>query len=196
MSELDSGVPGGNDIIDGLVRGEISREQFIKRAGLLGLTAAGIGGVLSAAGKATAGDRHAARSLAGGKVNLLVAAEGDEKGVQDKLGFIKQTYGIDVHMTALPVGPLLEKANQSVKASTGTYDAIMVLGFVVAAMVGGGYFEQLNPYLAKAPKGYDFGDFPAGELEYVGYFNPKSMTFGGKDLYLIPGLHGLSLIHI
>lgn len=182
-------------MIEQLVTGEISREQFIKRAGLLGLSAAGIGGVLTAAGKATAADRSAARGLAGGTVNLLVAAEGDEKGIQDKIAYIKKTFGIDVKMTALPVGPLLEKANQSIKAGTGTYDAIMVLGFVVAAMVGGGYFEKLNPYLSKVPADYDFpADFPAGELKYVGYFDVKNQTFGGKDLYLIPGLHGGAVV--
>jgi multiple sugar transport system substrate-binding protein len=182
-------------MIDGLVSGEMSREQFIRRATLLGLSTAAIGGMLAAAGKATAADLRAAGALAGTTVSILVAAEGDDKGVKDKIGEIKKRFGIDVKMTALAVGPLLEKANQNLKAPTSSYDAIMVLGFAVAQMVGGGYFEPLNKYLSKVPAGYDFpGDFPRGELNYVGYFDPQNGRFGGKTLYLIPGLHGGSVV--
>ena len=131
----------GSSIIDGLVSGEMSRDQFIRRATLLGISATAIGGMLAATGKATAADLGAARSLAGSTVNLLVAAEGDEKGVRDKIGEMKKRFGIDVKMTALAVGPLIEKSNQSFKAPTGTYDAVMVLGFTVAQMVGGGNFD-------------------------------------------------------
>ena len=76
----------GSNIIEGLVSGEMSRDQFIRRATLLGISATAIGGMLAATGKATAADLGAARSLAGSTVNLLVAAEGDEKGVRDKIG--------------------------------------------------------------------------------------------------------------
>ena len=185
----------GSNMIEQLVSGEMSRDQFIRRATLLGISATAIGGILAATGKATAADLGAARSLAGSTVNLLVAAEGDEKGVRDKIPEIKKRYGIDVKMTALAVGPLIEKSNQSFKASTGTYDAVMVLGFTVAQMVGGGNFVPLNDYVAKkAPPGYDFKDFPKGELNYVGYFDPAHGRFGGKTLYLVPGLHGGSVI--
>jgi multiple sugar transport system substrate-binding protein len=72
----------------------------------------------------------------------------------------------------------------------------MVLGFSVAQMVGGGNFVPLKPYLnSKAtPKNYNFKDFPAGQLEYVGYFDTKKQKFGGSTLYLIPGLHGGSAV--
>ena len=123
MSEFEE----GSSIIEGLVSGEMSRDQFIRRATLLGISATAIGGMLAATGKATAADLGAARSLAGSTVNLLVAAEGDEKGVRDKIGEMKKRFGIDVKMTALAVGPLIEKSNQSFKAPTGTYDAVMVL---------------------------------------------------------------------
>lgn len=194
MSESNSsGTP--KNIIDQLVTGEITRDEFIKRAAFLGLSAAGIGGVLVGAGKATAADRAAARGLAGGVVNILVAAEGDEKGVKDKIGEMKKRFGIDVKMTALPVGPLIEKTNQSVKASSGTFDAVMVLGFTVSAFVGGGFFEELSPYLAKAPAGYGYpGDYPAGALRYVSNYNVAKQQFGGKDVYLIPGLHGGAVV--
>lgn len=192
MTEFEE---GSGSIIDELVSGEMSRDQFIRRATLFGISATAIGGMLAAAGKATAADLRIASALAGGTVNLLVPAEGAEKGIQDKLGEIKKRFGIDVKMTALPVGPLIEKLNQSVKAPTGTYDLISVLGFTVSAFVGGGYFTPLNSYLSKAPKGYNFPkDFAAGELQYTGYFNPAKGTFGGKTLYLIPGLYAGPII--
>ena len=172
----------GSSIIEGLVSGEMSRDQFIRRATLLGISATAIGGMLAATGKATAADLGAARSLAGSTVNLLVAAEGDEKGVRDKIGEMKKRFGIDVKMTALAVGPLIEKSNQSFKAPTGTYDAVMVLGFTVAQMVGGGNFVPLNDYVAKkAPAGWDFADFPKGELNYVGYFDSRPRSLRRQD---------------
>ena len=184
------------DAIEKVVSGELSRQEFVKRATVLGLSATAIGGVLAAiGGRAEAAFAGSERLFAGETINILIAAEGDEKGVQDKLGTIKKRFGITVNVTALPVGPLLEKANQSIKANTAAYDAIMVLGFSVAQMVGGAFFTPLNSYVKnKAPKGWDFADFPKGELNYVGYFDPAHGKFGGKTLYLIPGLHGGSVV--
>lgn len=183
------------DVIGDLVTGRISRQEFAKRAGLLGFSMTAIGSMLAAAGKAHAGELGPAKPYANKTVSILIAAEGDEKGVNDKIGTIKQRFGINLKSTALPVGPLIEKANQNLKAPTSSFDAIMVLGFTVSQMVGGGFFEPLSRYLKKVPAGYDFPkDFPAGELEYVGYFDTKKQQFGGKTLYLIPGLHGGSVV--
>jgi multiple sugar transport system substrate-binding protein len=180
------------DVIDGLVTGEMGRDDFIKRMAVLGFSASAIGGILAAAGKA---DASAGRAFAGKTISILVAAEGDDKGVKDKIPEIKKRFGIDVKMTALPVGPLNEKLSQNVKAPTSSFDAIMVLGFTVSAFVGGGFFEPLNKYLKKVPAGYDFpNDFPPGELNYVGYYDVQHQRAGGKTLYLIPGLHGGSVV--
>lgn len=179
-----------NDIVGGLVSGQMGRDEFIKRAALLGLSATAIGGMLAAAGKATAGDLRSASRLAGTTVNLLIPAEGADQGVRDKLGVIKKRFGINVKVTALPVGPLIEKTNQSVKASSGTYDAISVLGFTVAQFVGGGYFTNLTPYVKRLPKSYGYpSDFAKGELSYLSYFDIKRQQFGGGTPYLIPGLY-------
>lgn len=194
MSEMDRSDASGS-VIEGLVSGALSRDQFIKRAGLLGLSASALGGMLVAAGQATASDRRAARGLAGSTVNLLVPAEGAQLGVQDKMAEMKKRFGIDVKMTALPVGPLLEKGGQSIKSSSGTYDLISVLGFTVAAWVGGGYFEKLNDRVAKLPASFGFpGDYAPTELQYTGYFDVAKQQFGGKDIYLIPGLYAGPII--
>jgi multiple sugar transport system substrate-binding protein len=179
------------DAIESLVTGEMKREEFVKRMVALGFSASAIGGILTAAGKASAGER--AQPFAGTTVNMLIAAEGDEKGVKDKTADFEQLTGIKLNTTALPVVPLLEKANASVKAPSATYDVIMVLGFSVSQLVGGGYFTPLNGYLAKTPKAYGFGDFPKGQLDYCGYYSIPRKNFGGKTLYLVPGLHGGSV---
>jgi multiple sugar transport system substrate-binding protein len=179
------------DAIEGMVTGRLSREQFLKRASLVGFSLTTASGMLAAAGRASG---FGLERFAGTTISILIAAEGDEKGVQDKLSTIKKRYGIDVKVTALAVGPLIEKANQNLKAPTSSFDAIMVLGFSVAQMVGGGFFEPLNARVKKLPASYGFpGDFPAGELKYVGYFDTKKQAFGGNTLYLIPGLHGGSV---
>jgi multiple sugar transport system substrate-binding protein len=182
-------------LVSGLASGRTSRDEFIKRAGMLGLSATAIGGMLAAAGKATAGDMHEARRLAGSTVNLLVPAEGAQLGVQEKMAYMKKQFGIDVKMTALPVGPLNEKLSASVKASTGTYDLISVLGFTVSAFVGGGYFTPLAPYIKTLPKSYGYpSDFAQGELDYLSNYNIKTQTFGGNTPYLIPGLYAGPII--
>lgn len=187
------------DAIEDVVAGRMSRQDFVKRATALGISASALAGMLAAFG-ARAGEAavapEAARRFAGTTINALVAAEGDEKGVQDKVGEIKRRFGINLKVTALAVGPLIEKANQNLRAPRSSFDIMQVLGFSVSQMVGGDNFERLNPYLrsSKTPRTYDFADFPKGQLEYVGYFDVKKQRFGGSDLYLIPGLHGGSAI--
>ena len=44
------------DVIGGLVTGQLSREEFIRRAGMLGFSMTAIGAMLAAAGKAAAGE--------------------------------------------------------------------------------------------------------------------------------------------
>jgi multiple sugar transport system substrate-binding protein len=191
------GEEGVAEAVEGLAGGRLTREAFVRRATALGLSAGTIGAILTGfEGAASAAPAAARKRFAGQTVNILIAAEGDEKGVRDKLSDIKSKLGIDVKVTALAVGPLLEKANQAFRAPTSPYDAIMVLGFSVSQMVGGGNFQPLNAYLnsSKTPKNYNFKDFPAGQLLYVGYFNIKKQQFGGSTLYLIPGLHGGSAV--
>ena len=123
-------------------------------------------------------------------------AEGDEKGVQDKIGEIKKRFGIDVKMTALAVGP----SDREVEPELQGADRHLRRGHGARvhrrAMVGGGYFMPLNTLRRDEGSGGIRlrSDFPKGELNYVGYFDPANGTFGGKTLYLIPGLHGGSVI--
>jgi multiple sugar transport system substrate-binding protein len=197
MSQINPGdeLEPTTGLVTGLAAGQMSRDEFIKRAVGAGLSVTAIGGMLAAAGVANAGDLREARRLAGGTVNFLVPAEGAQVGVQDKFSYIKKQFGIDVKMTALPVGPLNEKLSASVKASTGTYDLISVLGFTVAQFVGGGFFTDLTPYVKKLPAGYGYpSDYPQGELDYLSNFNIKSQTFGGTTPYLIPGLYAGPII--
>jgi multiple sugar transport system substrate-binding protein len=178
------------DFADALASGALSRRELIERGTALGIGAAGIGGMLVAAGKADASDVRVAKGLAGGTVNLLIPAEGAQLGVQDKLSDMKKKLGVNVKMTALAVGPLNEKLAQSVKLKKGNYDAISVLGFTVAQFVGGGNFMPLNSLVKKLPASYGFPkDFAPGSLKYTGYFDIKKQAFGGNTLYLIPGLY-------
>lgn len=180
--------------VQGVASGQLSRTEFLRRAGILGLSATTVGAVLAAAGQATAADLANARAHAGETVRMLIVAEGDEKGIKDKTAAFEKATGIKLETTALAVGPLLEKANQSIKAPSATYDVIMVIGFAVSQMVGGGFFTPLNNYVRKTPASWGFGDYPDGQLNYVGYFSPARQSFGGSTLYLVPGLHGGSVI--
>jgi len=79
------------DAIEKVVSGELDRQEFVKRATVLGLSATAIGGVLAAiGGRAEAAFAGGERLFAGETISILIASEGDEKGVQDKLATIKK----------------------------------------------------------------------------------------------------------
>lgn len=212
----------GQDPVASAIRevmdGRISRRQFVKRATILGLSGGAIGAVLAACGGSAASDSPAASvapttapatagptaatfdpmKYAGEKVRIaLVDGERDEAGLKDKIPEIKEKMGIDVELTTLALGPILESNNQNLRAPESAFDVMHVLGFSVAGTVGADLFQELTPWVAdpaRTPEGYDLADFPAGALEYCGYFDSATGQFGGDKLYLIPGIHSGSCI--
>lgn len=210
-----------DDVVEAIESGRLSRREFVRRATALGLSATAIGSVLAACGggdssapeteapatsapaestapaEEPAATTQAEKPYDGQTVRMIVVAEGEDRAVQAKVGEIKDRFGIDLETTPLAVGPLIEKENQSVTAGEGAFDIVNVLGFSVSQIVGGGFVEPLKPYLddpAKTPSDYDFADFIAGQLEYVGYFDTTAGQFGGDDLYLIPGFSAASIL--
>ena len=218
---------GGQDsaaqAIADVLAGRMSRRDFVRRASLLGLSGSAIAAVVAACGGTTASGSaattaapatsapSAAASMApsaaagvdpmkyaGEKVRVaLVDGERDEAGLKDKIGDIKATMGIDVELTTMALGALLESNNQNLRAPESAFDVLHVLGFSVAGTVGAGLFQELTPWVedpARTPADYDLADFPEGVREYTGYFDVDGGKFGGDKLYLIPGIHSGSCI--
>jgi ABC-type glycerol-3-phosphate transport system substrate-binding protein len=136
---------------------------------------------------------------AGRTVNIaLVAGERDELGLLDREAEIEAATGMNLEIDASQaLGDLIASNNQNLEAPESAVDIMHVLGFTVAQMVGADLFEPLQPYLddpSKTPADYDFADFPAGQLEYTGYFDVANGQFGGDTLYLIPGIHSGSVL--
>jgi multiple sugar transport system substrate-binding protein len=127
----------------------------------------------------------------------LVAGERDELGLLDREAEIEAATGINLEISTEALGDLIASNNQNLEAPESAVDIMHVLGFTVAQTVGAGLFEPLQPYLedpSKTPADYDFEDFPAGQLEYTGYFDVERGEFGGDTLYLIPGIHSGSVL--
>lgn len=218
---------GGQDsaaeAIADVLAGRMSRRDFVRRASLLGLSGGAIAAVVAACGGTTASGSaaitaapatsapSAAASMApsaaagfdpmkyaGEKVRVaIVDGERDEAGLKDKIGDIKATMGIDVELTTMALGALLESNNQNLRAPESAFDVLHVLGFSVAGTVGADLFQELTPWVAdpeRTPADYDLEDFPAGVREYTGYFDVPGGKFGGDKLYLIPGVHSGSCI--
>ena len=188
---------------------DFSRRRFLTRSGAIGvgLGAVGLsrfgGGTLFAAGNTTvpgtgAGGAFDPMRYAGQTVSImLVDGERDDLGLRDKLDEIRETMGLEVEVSTLALGPLLESNNQNLRADQSAFDIAHILGFSVAGTVGAGLLAPLNDYVsdpARTPEGYDLEDFPAGQLEYCGYFDIEAGQFGGDQLYLIPGIHSGSVI--
>jgi multiple sugar transport system substrate-binding protein len=167
----------------------------------------GIGGVLVASSLSFAavsaqspasGGAFDPMACAGKTVRIaLVDGERDDYGLRDKEAEIEAATGIDIQLTTMALAQLNESVAQNLRAPESAFDIVHTIGFNVAGTAGAGLLEELTPYVsdpAKTPADYDFADFPAGQLEYTGYFDPATGEFGGDQLYLIPGIHSGSVL--
>ena len=181
--------------LQGLTEGHLG-----KRTAMVGLSAALLASTIAAPGAILAQDAGTVDPMkcAGATVNIaLVAGERDELGLLDKEAEIEAATGVNLEIATEALGDLIASNNQNLEAPESSVDIMHVLGFTVAQTVGAGLFEPLGPYLddpSKTPADYDFADFPAGQLEYTGYFDPATGEFGGDTLYLIPGIHSGSVL--
>jgi multiple sugar transport system substrate-binding protein len=215
-------VPGRQDEIARAIaealEGRISRRQFVQRAAALGLSGGLVGAVLAAcAGPAatsppatggtaptTTGPAPTSAAAfdpmryAGETVRIaIVDGERDEAGLKDKIQEIKDRMGITVELVTMALPALLESNNQNLRAPESAFDVMHVLGFSVAGTVGAGLFTDITEWVAdpvRTPADYQLDDFPAGQLEYCGYFDAATGEFGGDQLFLIPGVHSGSCI--
>jgi multiple sugar transport system substrate-binding protein len=178
----------------------IGRRKFLQiGAAGAAATAVGTGAFGAGASSAEAAVGVNKKKFAGSTVKiLLVDGERDQNGLQDKLQYIKDTYGITVEVDVLALGAQIGKTQTVLHAKTSTYDIIDNLGFTVSGVVGAGLYTKLNSYIADksaTPANYNFPkDWPAGQLDYISFYDRKNNKFGGKDVYLIPGMHSGSVI--
>jgi multiple sugar transport system substrate-binding protein len=127
----------------------------------------------------------------------MVDGERDDMGLRDKEAELEAATGIDIQLTTMALAQLIESNNQTLRAPEAAFDIVHTIGFQVAATAGAGLLEELTPYVtdpAKTPADYDFADFPEGQLNYTGYFDPATGEFGGKQLFMIPGIHSGSVL--
>lgn len=169
------------------------------RVGAVGLSAAVLATALTTTGAVVAQDGGFNIKACEGKAVrvALVDGERDDMGLRDKEAEIEAATGIDIQLTTMALGQLIESNNQNLRAPESAFDIVHTIGFQVAATAGAGLLEELTPYVtdpSKTPADYDFADFPAGQLNYTGYFNPDTGEFGGDKLFLIPGIHSGSVL--
>lgn len=192
-----------SDLVRGLLDGRLSRRSFIQRAVAAGMGASAIAGALSRSAaaqspSAAAGGAFDPMRYAGQTVRIvLVDGERDDLGLRDKEAEIEAATGLDIQLTTMALAQLNESIAQNLRAPESAFDIVHTIGFNVAGTSGAGLLEELTDYVSdpsRTPADYDFADFPAGQLEYTGYFDTDTGEFGGDDLYLIPGIHSGSAI--
>lgn len=180
---------------DSIERG-VNRRNFLK----VGAAAAAVAGASSVGMvESASAAAYNPKKFAGSVVKiLLVDGERDQEGIKDKISYIKKTYGIKVEVSVLALGAQIEKIQSVLRASTSEFDIIDNLGFTVSGVVGGGLYTKLNSYIANkelTASSYNYpADFPAGQLDYTSRYDVANKKFGGKDVYLIPGIHSGSVI--
>jgi multiple sugar transport system substrate-binding protein len=127
----------------------------------------------------------------------LVDGERDDLGLRDKQADIEAATGMKIELTTMALAALNQSVGQNLRAPESAFDIVHSIGFLNAGTAGAGLLEELTPYVtdpAKTPADYDFADFPAGQLNYTGYFDTATGEFGGHELYSIPGIHSGSVL--
>ncbi len=179
------------------------RRGFRQRALAAGMAAVAVGSVLGAGAvgaqsPAASGGAFDIQACAGKTVRIaLVDGERDDMGLRDKQADIEAATGMKIELTTMALDALNQSIAQNLRAPESAFDIVHILGFTVAGTAGANLLEPLNAYVndpSKTPADYDFADFPAGQLQYTGYFDPTTGEFGGDNLYMIPGIHSGSAI--
>ena len=191
-----------DEAVSKVLNGETSRRQFIGRAIALGMTTTGILAVLEACTggntSSSSGSGYSLKKYAGAKISVLTdVGETDEKGLQDKLSYIKDTYGITMTVDTLALGPLIAKTTEVLNAATSPYDIINVVAIQVPVWVAAGKFARLNEFINdpnRTPSGYDFNDFPKPSVMNLNWDRDKQTYSADGEINLIPGIHSGSVL--
>ncbi|HEV2985415.1 MAG TPA: extracellular solute-binding protein [Vicinamibacterales bacterium] len=190
-----------DDAVSKVLNGQTTRRQFIGRAIALGMTTAGILSVLEACstGSTTSsGGGYSLKKYAGAKISVLTdVGETDEKGLQDKISYIKDTYGITMTVDTLALGPLIAKTTEVLNADSSPYDIINVVAIQVPVWVAAGKFVRLNEFISdsnRTPAGYDFADFPTPSVLNLNWDKTNQTYSASGEINLIPGIHSGSVL--
>jgi ABC-type glycerol-3-phosphate transport system substrate-binding protein len=194
---------GLSEALQAVLDGRINRREFLRRAGLAGVSSAAAASLLSRTVAAQSAAPGGAGSFdpmryAGTRLSVLVrSGETDERGLQDKIPEVRDRFGIEMEVNTLELGPLLEKTAQVVTEPESPYDIISVVAIQVPAVVAPGHFVPLNDFIAdpsRTPADYDFPDFPEPSVANVNW-DPEAQTYSAdKDIALIPGIHSGSVL--
>jgi multiple sugar transport system substrate-binding protein len=190
-----------DDAVSKVMKGEISRRRFIGRAIALGMTTTGILSVLEACASGTTtsnSSNYSLKKYAGAKVSILTdVGETDEKGLQDKAAYIKDTYGITMTVDTLALGPMIAKTTEVLNANVSPYDIINVVAIQVPVWVAAGKFLRLNEWIAdpnRTPAGYDYADFPKPSVMNLNWDQQAQTYSADGEINLIPGIHSGSVL--
>ena len=121
---------------------DFSRRRFLARSGAFGVGLGAVGLLKAGGGHRlnTGTDTTVPGTAAGGTYDpmryagqtvsiLLVDGERDDLGLRDKLDEIRETMGLEVEVSTLALGALLESNNQNLRADESAYDIAHILGF-------------------------------------------------------------------
>ncbi len=192
-----------HDTKPGRTEGGSGRRGLRQRTLAVGMAAVAIGSVLGtgavvAQSPATSGGTFDPMACAGKTVRIaLVDGERDDLGLRDKQADIEAATGMKIELTTMALDALNQSIAQNLRSPESAFDIVHVIGFNVAGTAGADLLEPLQDYVndpSKTPADYDFADFPAGQLDYTGYFDPTTGQFGGDQLFMIPGIHSGSAI--
>src|SRR6202051_2420571 len=160
----------------------LNRRQLVLRAGALGLSSTALTALLGAGVTPAGAAGYDPKKFAGTKLSILMTGdENDHRALGDLLPKLKEETGIELEITSPALGPLIEKTLQNLKADKSSFELIEYLGFLTTQQVGGGYFEQLNSYIAdpnQTPPDWDFKDFIPNALSNVGIYDMKAGMVG------------------
>lgn len=158
------------------------RRMFLKGAGgLVALTALGPGCMRTALAKQIADDATW-KQVSGTTINFISENTPPTTAISKDLASFKQLTGIDVQITQMQLGALVQKVSLDFGSGRSAYDVIYADPYQIVAPYRQG-LADLNQFnddksLPSVPKGLD--DFIPTQLAAAGYFENK------ESLYALP----------
>src|SRR5581483_2628371 len=148
-------------------------------------------GATPAAGGAAAGGL---KRFEGVTINSgFTSGEHDETLLREWIPKVKQDLGITLTVNDLGPDALHDKISQGVRAGQPPYEVSAIVGFWLADMIGGGFFEPLDKYLddpTLTPPDFDRADLVEKHLDYISYWNLDEKRNGRPgQFFLMPGPH-------
>ncbi|MAW86613.1 MAG: ABC transporter substrate-binding protein [Phyllobacteriaceae bacterium] len=172
-------------LVDGFVRGSVSRRDLIRGLGALGVTAATASVLVNAAAtKALAQNGFDWKKHAGTTIKLLLNKHPYTDAMLANLENFKELTGMDVQYDVFPEDVYFDKVTAALSSGSTEYDAFMSGAYMTWTYGPAGWIEDLNQWIkddSKTNPDYNWGDMLPGVVKSCAWNGKPGGALGSDD---------------